>query len=50
MKKNRRLTNIFFGGIVILAGLADLKYKGKLYQALPSSAQNYVDTYFNKLK
>lgn len=48
MKKNRTLFNVFFGGIIILAGLADLKYKGKLYQILPSTVQNSVDTYLNK--
>lgn len=29
--------------ILIIAGAADIKYKGKLYQTLPSSVQSYLD-------
>lgn len=48
MKSNKRLTVIFFGGILLLAGLADLKYRGKLYQKLPASIQDAMDTYFSR--
>ena len=29
--------------ILIIAGAADMKYRGKLYQSLPASVQSYLD-------
>jgi len=41
-KKSRK--SIFLIAIILfIAGLADLKYKGKFYQLLPGSVQSYID-------
>ena len=32
--------------ILFIAGLADIKYKGKIYQLLPQSVQSYLDKKF----
>lgn len=42
-KKNNKLIAIIII-LLTIAGLADIKYKGKLYQILPSSIQNYINT------
>lgn len=40
MKSNkRRLVIGLIGGVLIVAGLADIKYKGLLYQQLPKGMQ-----------
>ena len=40
MKANkRRLTIGLIGGVLVVAGLADIKFKGLLYQKLPKGVQ-----------
>lgn len=42
--KKRMLTfGLIGGGILVIAGLADIKYKGLLYKQLPKSVQARLD-------
>lgn len=36
---------LFIAIILIMAGLADIKYKGKFYQLLPRSIQSYLNSF-----
>jgi len=47
MAKNNKKSIVFIAIILAIAGLADLKYKGKFYQLLPQSVQSYVNNYVN---
>jgi len=50
MKKKKILPRIFFSGILILAALADLKYKGKFYQMLPKPFKRCADDFWDNKK
>ncbi|MEI3605020.1 hypothetical protein SPD48_04905 [Pseudogracilibacillus sp. SE30717A] len=36
---------LFIAILLMIAGLLDLKYKGKFYQLLPTSIQSYVNKF-----
>jgi len=43
-KKNKKPI-LFIAILLTIAGLADMKYKGKFYQLLPPSIQSYVNKF-----
>ncbi|MEI3613743.1 hypothetical protein [Pseudogracilibacillus sp. SO30301A] len=43
--KKRKKPVLYFGIILFIAGLADIKCKGLFYQALPKSIQTSLDRF-----
>ncbi|MBU5466218.1 hypothetical protein KQI49_05150 [Virgibacillus sp. MSJ-26] len=45
--KKSKMPFIFIAVVLVIAGLADLKYKGKFYQSLPKSVQGSMNQYLH---
>lgn len=48
MAKKTQTSKLLLLGLLIIAGIADIKYQGMVYRMLPQSIQKSLDTWFRK--